>query len=197
MNATRYTLLAVASTAVLALPACGQNAAEEKAAKGAEKVQAGINEGAYVNVGTVAYQVQISRVLNPKLPEDSTYLQGANGVTPPGPDEQWFAVFLRAQNYGDNPQPLAKKFRVIDTSGHPYDPLQLDSTNAFAWAPTEQIGANRIYPNLNSAAGAGPVRQGALLLFKLSDAVYQNRPLILEIYSPQTGKLAATVDLDL
>jgi hypothetical protein len=197
MNAPKYLIATAALGAAFGLAACGDNASKEQVAKEAQKVQAGINEGSYVNIGTVAYQVQISRVLNPKLPEDVTYLQGAVGATQPGPDEQWFAVFLRAQNYGENPQPLATKFRVVDTSGRPYDPIELDSTNAFAWAPSAPIGANRIFPNVNSAAGAGPVRQGALLLFKLNDSVYQNRPLILEIYNPATGKLAATVDLDL
>lgn len=197
MNAPR-TLIAVAVAAsALALPACGENASKEKAAKEAEKVHAGLSEGSYVNLGTVAYQVQISRTLNPKLPEDASYLQGAMGATPPGPDEQWFAVFLRAQNYGDEPQSLAKTFRAVDASGRRYNPIALDTANDFAWAPTAPLGANRIYPDVNSVAGAGPVRQGALLLFKLNDSIYQNRPLVLEIDDPLAGKLAATVPLDL
>lgn len=164
-----------------------------------EAVTVGINEGAYVDVGTVAYQVQISRVLNPKLPEDRSYLEGLPpGTSQPTPSEQWFGVFLRAQNFGDKAQPLATKFRVIDTAGHPYDPIALGAQNPFIWSPETPLSANFIYPNVNSAAGAGPVRQGGLLLFKLSDAVYQNRPLVLEIFEPGNDrKLAASVNLDL
>ena len=164
-----------------------------------EDFRVGINEGAYVDIGTVAYQVQISRVLNPKSAEDVSYLIGLPAATlPPGPGEQWFGVFVRAQNFGDKPQAIATKFRVVDTSAKPYDPIALDPmVNAFVYNPTEPLQPNVIYPNVNSAAGAGPVRQGALLLFKLSDSVYQNRPLVLEIYDPVSGKLAATVDLDL
>ena len=168
---------------------------------GEDKVTEVKTEGGYVDVGTVGYQVQISRTLNAKLPEDKSYLIGipAADNKPLAPDEQWFAVFVRGQNFGDKPQALATRFRVIDTEGQTWNPIKLDTaTNAFAWNPTNQLDPTFIYPDPSSVAGTGPVRQGGLLLFKLNNSIYQNRPLALEIYDPAGGnKPAALIDLDL
>ena len=49
-------------------------------------------------------------------------------------------------------------------------------------------------PALNTTMSEGPT-QGGLLLFKLNNAVYSNRPLMLHIH-PQSGR-AATISLDL
>ena len=157
-------------------------------------------EGTYVDVGSTAYQVQISRVLNPEGPEDRSYLIGrpADQMAPLAKDEQWFAVFLRAQNYGSAPETLATNFRIFDTEGKSWRPIKLDANNPFAWAPTEQLVPDYTYPDPSSISGAGPVRQGSLLLFRIKDSVYQNRPLILEIYDPANPrKVAASISLDL
>src|SRR4051794_18402570 len=60
------------------------------------------NEGIFIDVGPLSYQVQISRQLNPRDPEDRTYLQGipADQVALK-PDETWFAVFMRVENNSD------------------------------------------------------------------------------------------------
>ena len=158
------------------------------------------SEGTYVDIGSTAYQVQISRVLNPEAPEDKSYLVGrpADQMKPLGPTEQWFAVFVRAQNYGTTPQTLATNFRIFDTEGKSWRPIKLDANNQFAWAPTGQLVPDYIYPDPSAIAGTGPVRQGSLLLFRIEDSVYQNRPLILEIYDPANPrKVAARVSLDL
>ena len=53
-------------------------------------------EGAYVDVGDLKYQVQISRQLNPADVEDRDYLMGLAGATgSSAADEEWFAVFMR------------------------------------------------------------------------------------------------------
>lgn len=158
------------------------------------------SEGTYVDIGSTAYQVQISRVLNPVAPEDRSYLVGrpADQMKPLGPTEQWFAVFLRAQNYGSTPQTLATNFRIFDTEGKSWRPIKLDANNQFAWAPTDQLVPDYTYPDPSAIAGTGPVRQGSLLLFRIDDSVYQNRPLILEIYDPANPrKVAASISLDL
>jgi len=169
-----------------------------------EKVTDAPSEGFYVDIGEVAYQVQISRILNPKAEEDRSYIVGLpSAVTPDlGPTEQWFAVFLRAQSYGDKPEQLATKFRVVDTDGSAWEPVALTEVNQFRWAPDADIPkgipAGYTYPGPNSVSGMGPVREGSLLLFKLDDSIFQNRPLVLEIFDPaDPKKVAATVDLDL
>jgi hypothetical protein len=181
--------------------ACVGVAATASACGGHEKVTEAKTEGGYVDVGTVAYQVQISRTLNPKLPEDKSYLVGipAADKKPLRPDEQWFAVFVRGQNFGDKPQPLVTKFRVIDTEGKTWDPIKLDTeTNTLAWNPTAQLDPTFIYPDPSSIAGTGPVRQGSLLLFRLDNSIYENRPLVLELFDPAGGKEpVAEIPLDL
>src|ERR671931_213926 len=72
----------------LALSACGNKEKE---------VHFGATEGAYLDLGGLKYQVQISRELNPADPEDHGYLIGADQKTV-RPDEAWFAVFMRPQN---------------------------------------------------------------------------------------------------
>ena len=166
-----------------------------------EPVTKAANEGVYVDINDVAYQVQISRVLNPKAAEDASYLVGLPPATPPlAPDEQWFAVFLRAQNYGSSPTTLANRFRIVDTDvprGAVYLPTPIDpKVNIFAWNPTDPLDADFVYPNPSSIAGTGPVREGAELLFRVKDSVYQNRPLVLQIVG-DNGRAAAAVSLDL
>ena len=180
--------------------ACLAVAATTSACGSEEKVTFAASEGTYVDVGTTAYQVQISRTLNDKSPEDPSYLVGlpAAQKRPLGPDEQWFAVFLRAQNYGEKPDMLATKFRIFDTEGKSWRPINLSSDNQFVWNPTTDLAPDYIYPDPSAIAGSGPVRQGALLLFRISNSVYQNRPLILEIFEPtDSTKVAARVSLDL
>jgi hypothetical protein len=61
-------IAAAIAVGVLALPlgACGKQKTTTFSA----------SEGTYLNVGPMAYQVQVSRVLNPKDIEDRNYLQG-------------------------------------------------------------------------------------------------------------------------
>ncbi|CAB4879151.1 MAG: hypothetical protein F2799_06165 [Actinobacteria bacterium] len=190
INAPRRILPVVAALCLAAgTSACGST----------ENVKVGTGEGAYVDINDVAYQVQISRTLNPKLAEDASYLVGLPaGTVPPGPGEEWFALFLRAQNFGSSAAKLPVKFRLVDTTDKRYTPIALDTaTNIFSWNPTELLEPDWIYPPASSIAGSGPVREGALLLFKLSDDVYQNRPLVLEIYDSASLKPAAVISLDL
>ena len=83
----RHTAAAIAVVA-LALPlgACGRE----------KTTTFGATEGTYLNVGPIAYQVQISRILNPQDEEDRNYMQGVQGTI--SPDEVWFAIFVRGQN---------------------------------------------------------------------------------------------------
>jgi hypothetical protein len=152
------------------------------------------NEGLYVDAGKVTYQVQLSRQLNPSSVEDRTYLQGES-LPPPKPDEVWFAIFLWAKNPTQSDQTTSNSFAIVDTQGHRYYPVPLNSqVNPFAWT-SQTLAPKATEPAPGSAASFGPT-QGQVLLFKLNDSVYSNRPLMLEIYASGQAK-PSTVSLDL
>jgi len=140
------------------------------------------NDGDYISAGYITYQLQISRELNQNGVEDSQYLKGLPpGVsTSIGPDQLWYGVFLWAKNQSGHAATTSDKFEVVDTQGNVYHPVALNSQlNPFAW--TSQTLPNlATYPGPNTVASAGPT-QGGLLLFKMSSAVYSNRPLTLYI----------------
>lgn len=180
----RYLLLATTLFATLALTACGDESAESNEAA---------REGVWVPVGNLHYQVQISRQLNPKDPEDGPYLQGvpADQLDLPG-NQAYFAVFLRAMNTTDKYQKTASDFEIEDTQHKVYKPIALAKTNVFAYKSTSIKGDGGVYPIPNSPAANGPTN-GGILVFKVTMASFQNRPLEFKI--KQGGKEAVT-DLD-
>jgi hypothetical protein len=188
MNVRR--VLPLLALALLALPlaACGNKEAE---------ITHGETEGAYLNVGDLVYQVQISRQLNPADPEDRGYLVDLPaGESELAPDEAWFAVFVKAWNEGSKPAAAATEFAVTDTVGADYHPLAIGPDNVFAYRP-EDVPGNEQIPVADSAASNNPSVNGSLLLFKVKIDSFANRPLELAIHSPLDEEPAeATVDLD-
>lgn len=158
----------------------------------------GHGEGAYIKAGPLIYQVQMSRQLEPANIEDQQYLEGLPADEPPlRGDELWFGVWLRVQNATDQDHNSASEFKIVDTVGTEYHPIELPVSNPFAYQPTliSSEQGQPIYPDPDSGAGAGPI-QGAMLLFRLNTSVYGNRPVELEIESPEGGE-RSTVELDL
>src|SRR3954469_21033760 len=104
-------LLAVAAVAAaLGLSACGNKTVS---------IHAGETEGIYLDVGPLKYQVEISRQLNPSIPEDRTFLSDiAPGDRHLGPEELWFAVFVRVENETDKAQSPTSDYTITDTQGH-------------------------------------------------------------------------------
>jgi hypothetical protein len=150
------------------------------------------NNGGYVDAGPITYQLQISRELNQYGVEDSQYLKGLpTGVSPSiGPTQLWYGVFLWAKNQTQKPQLLSDNFEVVDTQGNVYRPVALDrQANDFAWTG-RKLEPLETYPIPNSVASEGPT-QGGLLLFKVSDSVYSNRPLTLFILGAGNKKLGS------
>jgi hypothetical protein len=168
--------LALAASA-LAIAACGY-----------ESTEAEVVEGEPVKLGEVKYNVIFSRFLNPNDTEDSAYLVGQ---TPPKPDSAYFGVFLEVQNEGEEPSDLPDSFTITDAEDQDYESLASESLYAFPLGgevePQEQV------PVLDSTAQQGPI-EGSLVLFELPETASENRPLSLEISSPD-GE--ATVELDL
>jgi hypothetical protein len=182
----RPTTMVIALLAALALAACGNKH---------ERLLHGTTEGAYLDLGPLKYQVQISRQLNPFNPEDRAYLVGLDERQrrlPAG--QEWFAVFMRVENETDRPQQAATEYEITDTQGTRFRPLPLGADNVFAYRGGA-VPPNSLLPVPDSPAAEGTI-QGALLLFKIPTRNLENRPLELSIRNPQVTDEEATVDLD-
>ncbi len=183
---TRRLLLVVLALASLGLAACGEKH---------ETVTVGESEAVYVTLGEMQYQVQISRQLNPREVRDRAYLVGV----PPedrglDPDQIWFAVFVRVFNGSSDSAPAADEFRIVDTRGREYEPIDLQNVNVFAYRPVP-VQAGGQYP-LPGSAQAETSSTGALLLFKLPVDALSFRPLELDFGSSQLGASRSVIRLD-
>lgn len=154
------------------------------------------NNGYYIKVAGVSYQLQVSRELNTYDTEDHQYLAGLPAGTPaPTAQEIWYGVFLRAINDSKHPAQTAGSFDITDTSGNIYHPVTLNpQVNQYAWI-SQTLRPLGTEPAPDTTASFGPT-QGGLILFKLPTAVYNNRPLTLEIPVPGSSR-KATISLDL
>jgi hypothetical protein len=187
-----YGLLALLALAPLLLGACGDS--HTKVTTGTYAGESGAN-APYLDVGPLAYQVQLSRQLDPVDGEDSNYLQG---LTPAQlaltPQEEWFAVFLQVYNNGDTPAPASSDIVLSDTEGNSYTAVTLPASNRVAYRAGTVPGKGRI-PALDTSAAAGPT-QGSMLLFKIKTLSLDNRPLTLKISDPQNASEKASAELD-
>jgi hypothetical protein len=154
----------------------------------------GDGEGVYVDAGPITYQVQISRQLNPYSAEDREYINGVSSRGP-SPSQMWFGVFLWAKNQSHSNQTTSDSFDIIDTEGDKYYPVAINpQVNPFAWT-AQTLQPNGTEPGPGTVGSFGPT-QGNLLLFKLNNTVYSNRPLTLEIYAPGQAR-PSSISLDL
>jgi hypothetical protein len=181
----RLVTLMLVALAALVLGACGNKE---------ERTLHGDTEGIYIDVGDLKYQVQISRVLNPNDREDRGYLVDLPADQQLGSDENWFAVFMRVENDSDKAAPATNDYSIKDTQGNVYKPIAMGPKNVFAYRPAV-LQPKDILP-LPSSAAAESTIQGAMLLFKIPVANFQNRPLVLQIPEPEGGNETGTVDLD-
>ena len=170
--------------------ACGKHPDEDARVVRAE------NEGLYLDIGRLKYQVQVSRQLNPNDVQDRSFLEGVPAAERQlGPDEVWFGVFLRVQNETGRALLPAEDIKIVDTQEEEFRPLALDDTNLFAYRSTEAIPAHHVLPIADTPAFDSPV-QGSLLLFKLTLTSLGNRPLELEIEGSQAPPQTGIIDLD-
>jgi hypothetical protein len=180
-------LVVAAAAAALALSACGDKQSVPTVAA---------TEGPYINVGSLWYQVQISRQLNPASVEDRGYLIGLSpSERRLKPNETWFAVFMLVFNTSSKtPHQAADQFEIVDTLGNRYGPYNLGLDNVFAYR-ARNVAQNSPIPLPDSAAGQGPI-QGAMLLFKLPYSTLDNRPLVLHVTSPKDSRNVGKIVLD-
>jgi hypothetical protein len=180
-------VLAAALALAVALGACGVKE---------EETTHGETEGAYLDLGELKYQVQISRELNPADREDEAFLRGVpEQERELAPNETWFAIFMRVQNITDEPHEAAEEFEIRDTQGEVFEPVELGPENVFAYRPVE-VPADRTVPAPDTPAAENTI-QGSLVLFKIPFANLENRPLELEIRDPVAPDRTASVDLDI
>lgn len=171
------------------LSACGKHHDEEA------RVQRIENEGFYLSLGELKYQVQLSRQLNPNTIQDRSLLVGLpQGEQQLKPNEVWFGVFMQVENQAKHEAKApSADIEIIDTQEDVYKPLELLDTNPFAYR-TYPIPAGERLPLPDTPAFDTPI-QGAMLLFKLDLQALDNRPLELKIEAAaprQTG----IIDLD-
>jgi hypothetical protein len=173
------TLLAALALAGLtvALAACGYSSDDKS-----------VSEGEPVKLGDVTYNVIFSRYLNPADTEDSAYLVGQD---PPPEGSNYFGVFFELQNDSDGAQLLPDSFTITDADHQEYDSLDSESLYAFPFGG--KIESQEQIPVLDSTPQEGPI-EGSLVIFLLSEVASENRPLTLEIGTPDgTGEV--TLDL--
>lgn len=181
MRSRLLPVLAIAVSA-LGLAACGEE----------EPVLRAETEAAWIEVGELRYQVQISRPLNPGMRADAELLSGLpEGRQRLPPDTTWFGVFVRVENETDEPHQSSQEFTIEDTQGATFEPIPVD--NLIAYRP-ELVPAGALIPNEQTVAAFGQT-QGAMLLFQVPVAALDNRPLELLVQSPDR-RTEGSIDLD-
>jgi hypothetical protein len=153
-------------------------------------------EGLYLDINGLKYQIEMSRYMNPSDIEDREYLVGLpESSQPPSEDEIYFGVWVRVENVSETEtRPAASVWEIHDTQENVYRPIPIDTElNPFAFEPVD-VPPKTVIPLASSAAGQGPT-QGSLLLFKIRNESFQNRPLELK-FSNGGGGQEGTYVLD-
>jgi hypothetical protein len=188
----KFSLALPALLAVLAVSGCGDS--HTRVTTGTYAGESGKN-APYLNVGSLVYEVQLSRQLNPYNSEDASYLQG---LTPTQlklePGQEWFAVFMQVYNQTSQPQPAANSITITDTQENTYTPIVPDETNPFAYRPA-LVPANGQLPTPGTLADDDPA-EGSVLLYKIEIVSLDNRPLELKIVDPNDPSATASAELD-
>jgi hypothetical protein len=146
-------------------------------------------EGEPVELGGLHYNVIFSRYLNPADNEDSAYLVGQ---PPPKPQTTYFGVCFEVQNESDEGKPLPDEFTIEDAGHQTF--TSLDSESLYAFPLGGEIEPEEQVPVLDSTPEQGPI-EGSVVLFLLPDDASQNRPLTLEIETPEGEKGEVKLDL--
>jgi hypothetical protein len=188
----KSSLLALALAAALGIGACGDS--HTKATTGTYAGESGAN-APYLDVGPLAYEVQLSRQLSPSDTEDAAYLQGLSAAQRAlSPSQEWFAVFVQVYNNGSRAAAASTRLTIRDTQGNVYAPVTPDQTNPFAYRGGSVPAKGRLPVPDSTAATA--LTQGALLLYKIQIASLDNRPLKLTVVNPADAAQKATAELD-
>lgn len=135
-------------------------------------------EGEPLELGDVAYNIQITRELNRFSTEDAAYLEGAP-VLDPG--QEYLGVFMQVTNEGEEAAVVPDPFTIVDTRGTTYEQIRYE--NDWTLNPGTPIEPGETVPGAETVAKNGPV-EGSLILFAIDEEANENRPLVLEIPGP-------------
>lgn len=189
----RLPMLLAAGVLALGVAGCGLEHRTNASGVSQDDLSAGGEP--YFFDGGVTYQVQDSRQLNPYDQIDVQYLAGVQGAQALSANQLWYGVFLWAKNQNQVTKTTADTFKIVDSAGDVFTATKLNpSVNPYAWTALK-LTPNQIEPAADTAASDGSAG-GGLVLFKLTQAVYSNRPLTLEIFAPGSSK-PSKVSLDL
>ena len=178
------------------LVAAGLAACGNKGEKEGHPVVIAHNEGIYLEIGELTYQVQISRQLNPFGTQDRFYLRGMTAQQAAlKPDEVWFGVFMRVQNESDKVLLPSNNLEIHDTQDVVYKPITPNVTNDFIYRSVIPLKPGDILPFDDTPAYTTPI-QGQLLLFKLPLEALGNRPLELRVVSRGAPRKTGIFELD-
>jgi hypothetical protein len=192
-NALRLPLLLAVAALAVGVSGCGVE--HRTTATGVSQDELSAGNEPYFNVGPVTYQVQVSRQLNPFNASDVQYLAGVQGAQDLPGTEFWFGVFLWAKNQSGGYRKTTDSFKLLDSAGNVFTPTVLNaSVNQYAWTAQTLI-PDGIEPQADCTASNGSTG-GGLVLFKLPQAVYANRPLTLEMFAYGSTK-PSKISLDL
>ena len=185
-------LIAALALSTLGLSACG--GAQTHVTTGTYAGEAGKN-APYLNVGPLIYQVQLARQLNPFNNEDAAYLQGIEGpASKLQPGQVWFLVSLQVYNRNGRELEATNSITLRDTQGNVYAPIAPNSTNVFAYRGGGVPPNSQLPVPGTVAAGFGS--QGQVLLFKIFNATFDNRPIEIKIVPRHPGSPSASAELD-
>ena len=196
MNFARLPAVLLSLALALTVAACGANNQPEQRNESFQSVNAQVaeTEGIYLDIEGIKYQVQVSRQLNPGLIDDRDFFIGLSEDDKDiSKDEEWFGVWIMAENVEEEPLPNAVDFEIKDTQENVYRPMQFGAENVFAYRGATVDDGER-YPHPNSPAGE---RQpyGSLVLFKLRRFSLDNRPLELTITGRQGQQAIVNLDV--
>jgi hypothetical protein len=198
VNVRRFWILACALAVVFAVTACGssKHAPSKPGALTGHEVGNEVNDGSYIQAGPITYQLEVSRELNPYSIQDAPYVKGLPaGFPPPTANQLWYGVFLWAKNQHHKAYRTSDNFEIVDSQGTVYRPIKLNTAlNPWAWT-SQLLQKNDTEPGENSVQSEGE-SQGGLLLFKVDNSVYQNRPLMLYVLN-HNGQKLGSIFLDL
>jgi hypothetical protein len=148
-----------------------------------------VSEGQAMKLGDLLYNVQITRILNPKDAEDKAYLVGEPTLAS---NQYYLGVFMKVDNEGSSDAQIPSGFTVVDTVGKTFNPVPNKSLFALGLGSTLHGGDQ--LPEPESTAANGPI-QGAMILFRIDGSAIQDRPLTLHI--PSSSGESGTVTLDI
>jgi hypothetical protein len=148
-------------------------------------------EGEFIHAGEAVYQVQLTRLLNPRQQPDTTLLRGQSA---PPSDQSYIAVFMKVENKGDEPYAPPRDMKLVDTVGNQY--LPLDSTQSgFGLDFGARLAKGDEAPAPDSPAAQGP-DAGAMVLFRVkTESATDNLPMKLSI--PAGGEETSDIELDI